>query len=1695
MSTGQAQTPTQVYQSRVSSSSEVRQPTKEEAEVEVDEEVDEVDEEEEEEEDEEEDDDDVAMNQRAYSPSTQDNSNAEMEIDDEADRASDSSFSDSVSMSSSPSIPSSDDIDFTLVYALHTFLATVDGQASVVKGDQLTLLDDSNSYWWLIRVLKTQAVGYIPAENIETPYERLARLNKHRNVDLSSATPNDHISGPGSSLAQTRFSQRIPSAGDPVRSRSPQDRRKGPLPPPMPGPGHFSPPPVAPAPGTGKGKTVAFTAPTYFENSGNEWSEDGEGESGDEEMMSGDEEEGEEGEWDGEGEFGDEGEEGFEDEEEETEEEDEDEEDQEGYRPGPDAQRQLEDQLAQEHKQQLQLRQQQQQQQQQSGQDPSGDEASKGGGPSGWARLRLAAKASADSLRGSKDDGRSQLGKGMSPAQRAQIEPSGSRDITPQSQPRPNTTNPVIVNTQSTAPLALNAGSSAQSRPASVNTPKKSHRSFEEALADDETKPRSNSLSSGETKKLTLTPDIARDSQDGSSLDGHSGVSSPQRNIRQRTSSGSSVEASASIRKFTPTGPYIREEDENLTGSNEGHSQSLVSVASFDSSAGAGGSEDGRNSFGKRSILKKDKRDDESDGKKKKGILSGLFGRKKDKKSNKGGSDAGEDAVGQSELDRASSSSSPSEQSSLATHSPPIRDSTLSGASGSGSIRRTRAGTSDLFSTDAALKKQQAEAQEVMYRQYGISRTPSDTTNTTVFSSTGKPPLQISPQNSSLQQLASKAVGNGPLSPLSPIGSLNGLGSPPFSASQKRRPGSLIGSPSIPGMEVPMLSVLRVFAGENVDAEATFKTVLLSAQTTTNELIVQAMQRFHLPSEPEQRLSYYLTIKDVVSGEENKIDETQLPLKVFEAMNEAMGQDGLMLPSVKRSSVGSISSISSNLSLNPAISRLGMSDFSDDSAVKFYINSYGPDGDRNIPKKAHIPTRKNERTGVLEPIQEDAGLNGTTDDNSSDKDTIVAGRVGRGPELTDARLSQVSNSPSISSSGTAEQVISPTTSPSLRFAMRIQIYPSDLPDGVVFDPQSNAIIPKHVLNERGKRTSSNSSTSSNVSLTMREKVMLFPRNINVSEAIEHALEVFGISEGVVDGGDDVEEKVSKRRSVSKVRYGLSVKLPNNSSELPVQLTSKVLDTYITPPTFRPPDRTSKESRRRSQEGSFVFGSLLDLQTTDPVFILRRATPSYPNRRESLRSSTGLAGAVADELGLMLKKSGNRSSSTNHQRIGSLTSQKNAPLSAQTLVQSQAIASGTTAEMIAAQRAAFLSASRNSEQGVDITLNDHTTIRSKRSMGEENYRYSYIDPAGAEFDISELIEAEWSSTLELNLGTQAPQKSRDSNGKLVGNSSQNSLSSMTEDGYASAPESPVVTAKRFESPTALDEEEEAIEALKLAPLTIEKSSAATKARDNKRKDLLMAALDKQKVSKQSDARLSRSLSQSSEPLEKRIERVLAKVKASRSGTASQPHSIKHSRSSNPTLAKELGPRVETGTMSATSRAQPFSGTPVAASVHEIAHQGHNRPSSIDQILSSARLQSSINSSRSNSTTGTNSPTTPISATSPSTYTPISSATRGVGIDSRQSNPTNDFGLEVLMNLVHYSTTTSTSPTPIQQVRNTRQNDDEEIKIDEIFGRNEEEEDYQKNVINHNLNERDRSMINRLNGIENRLDQLMIEILNR
>ncbi|KAJ3073819.1 Talin-1 [Podochytrium sp. JEL0797] len=90
----------------------------------------------------------------------------------------------------------SEPIDQSCVYALHTFVANVEGQVCVLKGDSLKLLDDSNYYWWLVKCVKTEEIGYIPAENIETPSERLARLNKFKNVQETLATPIDEAEPP-----------------------------------------------------------------------------------------------------------------------------------------------------------------------------------------------------------------------------------------------------------------------------------------------------------------------------------------------------------------------------------------------------------------------------------------------------------------------------------------------------------------------------------------------------------------------------------------------------------------------------------------------------------------------------------------------------------------------------------------------------------------------------------------------------------------------------------------------------------------------------------------------------------------------------------------------------------------------------------------------------------------------------------------------------------------------------------------------------------------------------------------------------------------------------------------------------------------------------------------------------------------------------------------------------------------------------------------------------------------------------------------------------------------------------------------------------------------------------------------------------------------------------------------------------------
>lgn len=85
------------------------------------------------------------------------------ELDNNDDASDDSFFSDDPRFVDSgwggECLRETEDIDFEFVYALHTFVATVEGQANATKGDTMVLLDDSNSYWWLVRVVKDSSIG------------------------------------------------------------------------------------------------------------------------------------------------------------------------------------------------------------------------------------------------------------------------------------------------------------------------------------------------------------------------------------------------------------------------------------------------------------------------------------------------------------------------------------------------------------------------------------------------------------------------------------------------------------------------------------------------------------------------------------------------------------------------------------------------------------------------------------------------------------------------------------------------------------------------------------------------------------------------------------------------------------------------------------------------------------------------------------------------------------------------------------------------------------------------------------------------------------------------------------------------------------------------------------------------------------------------------------------------------------------------------------------------------------------------------------------------------------------------------------------------------------------------------------------------------------------------------------------------
>ncbi|GMM27837.1 protein phosphatase regulator [Martiniozyma asiatica (nom. inval.)] len=82
-----------------------------------------------------------------------------------------------------PSPPSSPpkELDPSRLYAMFDFNGPDPSHLELLKNDPVSLLNDSDSYWWLVKRIDNNKVGFAPAEILETYQERLARLNCWKN--------------------------------------------------------------------------------------------------------------------------------------------------------------------------------------------------------------------------------------------------------------------------------------------------------------------------------------------------------------------------------------------------------------------------------------------------------------------------------------------------------------------------------------------------------------------------------------------------------------------------------------------------------------------------------------------------------------------------------------------------------------------------------------------------------------------------------------------------------------------------------------------------------------------------------------------------------------------------------------------------------------------------------------------------------------------------------------------------------------------------------------------------------------------------------------------------------------------------------------------------------------------------------------------------------------------------------------------------------------------------------------------------------------------------------------------------------------------------------------------------------------------------------------------------------------------------
>ncbi|KAK0528127.1 protein phosphatase regulator [Tilletia horrida] len=974
--------------------------------------------------------------------------------------------------SSSPSIPD-ENIDFDLVYALHNFIATVEGQATVHKGNSLTLLDDSNSYWWLVRVLRTQEVGYIPAENIETPVERLARLNKHRNVDLSSATDDDHMQVPGkiyrSHLIKRRTAGQSGYSAHSGKLSALSHRKTG------------APPKELLKEAKKSKRGVQFGPPTYLEHSGNEMSSD---EEYDDEY----------------------GEEGY----------DEDYGDEEAAEGELEAEGDMQQEVA---------REQQGPERQKSGFEPM-----------------------------EPDDGMAWDNK---ETERVQREQEAQRNAAAAEQRRQEMEAQAQVQAQAQAQARAQA--ELRQRQQAQMQAQQAAQAAMQATQDQ----RPNGIRPLQT--VQQQQDLRR-------------IASDRSNSSMSSRSGSPLDQQQQGGAMLPS--------QVQASRRRGDSESSLASGTGSSINAPSPSPEKSKKSDKRKSKAEEEFSDEKSQKKRSGVFSGLFSRKKDRKSGQFGSSGSDpDMMGRESEDYGLAID---QQARMAASSP-------NGKPPSGMGR--------------SVQERDRLTQEAYQRQF------------------------LSPS-------ASNEIGGEQIT-------------------RPARPGSLIATPG----SVPMLNVLRIFAGDDIDSDATFKTVLLNETTAASDLMRQALQRFRLAT-PSDVAEYVITVK-VLGGDERALEPQEHPLQVFDALAAANPDSDAVIPSVKRSSVGSISSISSNLSLNPAIARLG-GDFSDDHTVRFFL----------------------KRRSALQNLQQEQLMDSILSPGMLGVENPNADQDGQGSTRSSMLASDSTGD--MSSSGA-----------SMRFALRLVIYAPDLPDGIVFDPQTTALVPEEILRNRGP---GGMQPAEGIPQDVRERVLAFPRNTTVAEVIETGLDRFGIGDGVVEGGDDVEDRPTRNhRGKGRIKYKLTALVDGvERSLLP---SGSVIEAYPEPPAMRAVNRRSVDAKRRSADSAMLLSMMDDIRMADPIFVLRKVPAPKPPR-------LGRALSAAEEAYLASRTSPRNSSQTHGSSRSYAAQEKAVQPESNGYGESQAPAQAQAQAQ--ASQAAILNADTHKKQNSTASETSRNTVSPQNS---------------------------------------------------------------------------------------------------------------------------------------------------------------------------------------------------------------------------------------------------------------------------------------------------------------------------------------------------------------------------------------------